>query len=381
MPRKPVVRTMKGLPQDLYSAEGLMYQDWSAVTPCQRACTTRLGIQVQREQEEYLAKHPEILAMLKIFIAKVTKRGKRQDLMAEAARHFTRPFQELDEEVRAFLQSPKEGPYVDQTDRQFTEFDEIGFLGDLGKIIIQHYPPLPWQYHSPAPSLPNTLSSSFLSFQTSELTLPTPEPVKTPELTTSQIFYNVISNTVDKAIYVKVDEGELLYDTYYVELMKAVEEAMEVPVIDIRADIAQLFFEAYHMFEVNIMEKEAFAAEIAWEKRMRKKLKKTLRRQKNFKGYETPPTPKSTISSHESYKRPPPRPCECQPLAYYNRYGKDRFGIYLPSGTKVIKENVTTTPDCVSLLEEAETDAHSHSTKTTSTNQSTAGDKRMKSLC
>ncbi|KAJ8737728.1 hypothetical protein PYW08_000323 [Mythimna loreyi] len=378
MPIQPVIRHMKGLPQDLYSAEGLMYQDWNAITSCQRACTTRFGLEVQREQEDYIAKHPEILAMLKIFIAKVTRRRKRKDLMTEAALHFTRPYEELDEEIRTFLESPPEGPYVNQEDRQFNDFDELDFMIDLGKIIIQHYPPEPWVYHSPPPSIPNTLSSSFISFQTSEFTLPTPEPIPTPEPTTSQIFYNLISNTVDKVIYVKVDDMALLYDTAYVELMKAVEEAMEIPVIDIRVDIANLFHEAYHMFEVNIMEKEAYAAEIAWEKRMRKKLKKTLRRQKNFKGYETPPTPKSEISSHESYKRPPPRPCECQPLANYNRYGKDRFGIYLPRGGKVIKKNVTTTPDCVSLEEGGggnDDKAETHSNKTTTTNRSAADEK------
>lgn len=80
----------------------------------------------------------------------------------------------------------------------------------------------------------------------------------TPELTISEIFYKLVSNTVDKVIYVKVDEFALLYDTAYVELKKAVEEAMEIPVVDIKADIAALFQEAYHMFEVNIIEKELY---------------------------------------------------------------------------------------------------------------------------
>lgn len=60
MPGRPVIRLMKGLPQDLYSAQGLMYQDWHALTPCQRACNTRFGLEIQREQEDYMAKHPEV---------------------------------------------------------------------------------------------------------------------------------------------------------------------------------------------------------------------------------------------------------------------------------------------------------------------------------
>lgn len=39
-------------------------------------------------------------------------------------------------------------------------------------------------------------------------------------------------------------------------------------------------------------------------------------------GFETPPTPKSEISSHESYKEPPQKPCVCHPPFYYNRYAK-----------------------------------------------------------
>ncbi|CAH1647731.1 unnamed protein product [Spodoptera littoralis] len=346
MPINPIIRRMKGLPSDLLAAEGLMYQDWHAITSCQRACTTRLGIAIQREQESYMTKHPEILALLKIFIAKMTQRGKRKDFQKDAALNFTRPFAELDEELRTFLESPEDGPYVNMEDREFYEFDDEDFQSDLKKILCQYYPPTPWDVRTPPRSPAPTPSSSFISIQTSEITLPTPEPVPTPEPTTSQIFYRMVSNAVDKAVYTQVNEEAILYDTAYVELMKAVEEAMEIPVRDIRIDIAELFREAYHMFEINIIEKEKFAAAIAWEKRMRKKLKKSLRRQKNFKGYETPSTPKSKISSHESYKRPPPRPCECQSLANYNRYGKDRFGIYLPREEQFSTKNITTTPAC-----------------------------------
>lgn len=80
--------------------------------------------------------------------------------------------------------------------------------------------------------------------------------MKTPEPTLSEIFLGVVSNTVDKAIYAHVNDAVLRYDTAYVELMKAVEQAMEIPVIEIREDIAQLFYNAYKLFELDIMEKE-----------------------------------------------------------------------------------------------------------------------------
>lgn len=80
--------------------------------------------------------------------------------------------------------------------------------------------------------------------------------MRTPEPTLSETLFNVISNTVDKAIFSHVDDAALRYDTAYVELMKAVEQAMEIPVIEIREDIAELFYNAYKMFELNILEKE-----------------------------------------------------------------------------------------------------------------------------
>ncbi|CAH0578069.1 unnamed protein product [Chrysodeixis includens] len=341
----PIMKRVKGLAHDLLAAEGLMYQDWDAVTPCQRECTARLGIALQREQEAYMTKHPEILAMLKIFMAKMTQRNKRKDIQREAAEHFTRSFADLDEEIRMFLESPADGPYIDMSDRTFYNFDDDEFIKDLRRIIAKHFPPPPWHVPSPPHSLTNTLSSSFISIVTSDSTLPTPEPVPTPEPTISEIFYGMVSNAVDKAIFAHVNEPEILYDTAYVELMKAVEQAMEIPVIEIRLDIATLFNNAYRMFDLIIAEKERLAAQEAWERRMRKKLKRSLRRQKNFKGYETPPpsTPSDFSSSQQSDQRPPPRPCQCQPLAHYNRYGKDRFGIYLP-GEEFNKQNVTTTP-------------------------------------
>lgn len=53
-----------------------------------------------------------------------------------------------------------------------------------------------------------------------------------------------------------MDTEAILYDAAYVELTKAVEAAMEVPVIEIREDLAALCFSAYQNFEAIIMEKE-----------------------------------------------------------------------------------------------------------------------------
>lgn len=61
---------------------------------------------------------------------------------------------------------------------------------------------------------------------------------------------------MDKAIFSKVDTDALLYDTAYVELTNTVEAAMEIPVIEIREDIGNIFFMAYQNFEEIIKDKE-----------------------------------------------------------------------------------------------------------------------------
>ncbi|XP_063837395.1 uncharacterized protein LOC135086574 [Ostrinia nubilalis] len=335
-------KVMKGLPSDLLVAEGLMYQDWDALTTCQRECITRLGMTIQLEQEAYLTEHPEVRAMLENFFTGIVLQPKRKDLLGEAARFFTRPAEVLDAEIKERI-GVQSSPYVQDQKPPF-RYKDLDLEYDLKNIVMRNYPPEQWKIPTPVVSTPNTVSSDFLSIITSDTTLPTPEPVRTPEATLSETLFAVVSNTVDKAIFTHIDDAALRYDTAYVELMKAVEQAMEIPVIEIREDIAELFYNAYKLFELDIMEKERIAAEIAWEKRMRKKLKRTLRRLNNFRGYETPPSPKSEISSHESYKKPPPRPCVCHPQFYYNRYAKDRFGIYLPRETGATDNNVTVTP-------------------------------------
>ncbi|KAM3968407.1 LOW QUALITY PROTEIN: uncharacterized protein ACR2FA_000106 [Aphomia sociella] len=338
----PLKKIMKGIPSDLLAAEGLLYHDWTAMTPSQRECTTRLGMTIQMEQEAYLTKHPEVRAML-AFVSKMTHLTKRKDVLKEAALHFTRPAKDLDQEIRKRLGLPPYGPYTKQDKPPYC-YQDLDLEYDLKNIIMKHYPSEEWKIPTPIVPTPDTASSSFLSLITSDTTLPTPEPIPTPDPTLSETLFAMVSNTVEKAIFLHVDDAALMYDTAYMELMKAVEEAMEIPVNEIKEDIAELFYNSYKMFELNIMEKERIAAEIAWEKRMRKKMKRTLRRLNNFKGYETPPTPKSEKSSHESYKKPPLYPCVCNPQFKYNRYPKDRFGIYLPLETKYTDRNVTTTP-------------------------------------
>ncbi|XP_063634181.1 uncharacterized protein LOC134804838 [Cydia splendana] len=307
--------------------------DWEATTPCQREAVARLGRTVQLEQEAFLSQNPKIRYMLETYFGKLVTGGKSRESLKDAAAKMIEICDDLNENPGPVPQNCNEKPVFTYEDKDIER--------DLKNIYTKHYPPSPWEVSSSMRPTPNTLSSSFLSIVTSETTLPTPEPIPTPEPTVSELMLQMVSNTVDKAIYSQVNEGALLYDTAYVELSKAVEEAMEIPVIEIRADIADLLFRAYRLFELNIIEKERIAAEIAWEKRMRKKLKRTLRRLHNFKGYETPPTPKSEISSHPSYKVPPPRPCACHPQFYYNRYPKDRFGIYLPRGEEFSNESVT----------------------------------------
>ncbi|XP_045509990.1 uncharacterized protein LOC123705299 [Colias croceus] len=338
----PLRKVVKGTPLDLLP-EGLLHHDEDALTPCQKECTARLGVTMQLEQEAYLSQHPEIRALLEIFVGKISRTNKRKGILKEAAEHFTRPVEQLDAEIRNHLGLPQTDQYVKEGSNTFV-YKDTSLINDLIGIINTNFPPEPIRIPTPEVSSVNTASSSFISIMTSDTTLPTPEPIPTPEPTLSEHLFGLVSNTVDKAIFLHVDDGALRYDTAYVELTKAVEEAMEIPVVEIKEDIAELYFNAYKMFEMDIMEKERIAAEIAWEKRMRKKMKRTLRRLDNFKGYATPPTPKSEISSHESYKKPPPKPCVCHPQIHYNRYPKDRFGIYLPRETEFSEGNVTVTP-------------------------------------
>ncbi|XP_063394015.1 uncharacterized protein LOC134679101 [Cydia fagiglandana] len=328
----PFIKNMNGMAVPAMTNE-FCEADWEATTPCQREATARLGRTLQLEQEAFLFQNPKIRHMLQTYFGKLVTAGKSRESLKDTAAKMIEICDDL-------VKNPEPVPQNFDEKSVFT-YEDTDIETDLKNIYLKHYPPSLWDVTSSIRPTPNTLSSSFISIVTSETTLPTPEPIKTPEPTVSELMLQMVSNTVDKAIYSQVNEGALRYDTAYVELSKAVEAAMEIPVVEIRVDIADLLYRAYMMFELNIIEKEEIAAAIAWEKRMRKKLKRTLRRLHNFKGYETPPTPKSEISSHPSYKVPPPRPCACHPQYHYNRYPKDRFGIYLPRGEEFSNESVT----------------------------------------
>ncbi|CAB3225216.1 unnamed protein product [Arctia plantaginis] len=338
------VKGLNGILNDNTTAYGLMYNDWDALTPCQKECTAHLATAIQLEEEAYMTRHPEILAMLEIFLCEVINTNRRKDILEQAGYNFTRPFEELDQEIRQILKSPPTGPYI-QGEYASSGFDVTDVETELQNIILKHYPLEPYDLPGFVSSTSNTTSSSFLSILSSDTTVPTPEPTPIPEPTLSEIIYKMVSNCVDKATMAKLTDDLIKYDTAYVELMKVVEEAMEIPVIEIRKDIVDLLTLSYNIFEDILKERARIAAEIAWDRRMRKKLKRTLRRHKNFKGYETPPTPTSDLpSSHESYRIPPPRPCTCHPQWTYNRYPKDRFGIYLPLKYKYPHTSTTVTP-------------------------------------
>ncbi|CAH4038922.1 unnamed protein product [Pieris brassicae] len=314
----PLRKVMKGVPLDPLPAEGILYRDDDALTNCQRECVARVGTTLQLEQESYLSRHPEIRAILETFVSKMSRENKRKGILKEAAEYFTKPTEELESEIKEHLNISDGSSFIKKDAKQF-KYKDLKLIDDIQKIINLNYPGEPYRVLTPDASTINTASSSFISIATSDTTLPTPEPIPTPEPTLSETLFSMVSNTVDKAIFLHVDEPALRYDTAYVELKKAVEEAMEIPVIEIKEDIAELYYNSYKMFELNIMEKE----------RIR---------------YETPPTPKSVLSSHESYKKPPPRPCVCHPQFTYNRYPKDRFGIYLPRQVGYSEGNITVTP-------------------------------------
>ncbi|CAG9138134.1 unnamed protein product [Plutella xylostella] len=423
----PVIKTGYGIPKPRLAAEGIISHDLEALSPFQRDCTTRLGAAIQVEHEAYLAEHPEVLAMMKRFVAEMTRERNylpQDRILRASAEYFTRPEKVLEEEVRQDLGLTPDQHYTQvlQCDRYiqlastkskstravrrrndvmpqrlrssidqqcpslqrnttepcrcllrrntFTpprlvlvvaspvrrrstsctchvpmfndaatplrrhtaaaathrtklswhkkdEFSTLG--GELKTIKETHFPPDFFDLKSSSADIPETVSSTFVSIVTSDTTLPTPDPIPTPELTVYETLYQYISNACDKAIYTNVSDDILRYDTAYVELMCAVERAMEIPVSGVKEDIAELLYNAYQMFEVIIREKEQV-------------------------GYETPPTPKSTLSSHPSYLVPLQRPCECAPQFHYNRYPKDRFGRYLPQPEPFSNKNVTITP-------------------------------------
>lgn len=58
-------KLMKGVPPEILVADGFVSRDQDALTSCQAACTTRLGVTLQMEQEDYLLRHPEVTHICK----------------------------------------------------------------------------------------------------------------------------------------------------------------------------------------------------------------------------------------------------------------------------------------------------------------------------
>lgn len=65
--------------------------------------------------------------MLKLFLCEVINTNRRKDILVQAGYYFTRPFEELDKEIREILKSPPTGPYT----RVSTTIHNIHFLNIL----------------------------------------------------------------------------------------------------------------------------------------------------------------------------------------------------------------------------------------------------------
>lgn len=61
---------------------------------------------------------------------------------------------------------------------------------------------------------------------------------------------------VDKATTTGLEDYEILYDAAYVEVMNAVENAMEMTVVEIKQDVIALLNTAYRLFNAIIIERE-----------------------------------------------------------------------------------------------------------------------------
>ncbi|CAB3225215.1 unnamed protein product [Arctia plantaginis] len=339
-----VIKRIKSILREGTTADGILYNDWDAVIPCQIKCVETLAHSIQLEEEAYLINHPEIMAMLKLLTCKAIRQNGRKNLLELAGRYFTSPFEKLDNKIRKILKSPPEGPYANAQHRTYRFVDD-NLKSDLMNTILEFYPLATDLPSTTETETSNTTSSSFISLISSSTTQPTPEPTPVPEPTLSDIIFKMVVNCMDKATASKLTDDLIKYDTAYVEVMKIVEVAMEIPVIGVREDIANLLGSAFATFDNILEERAKIAADIAWDRRMRKKLKRSIRRQENFRGYKTPSTPSSGLpSSHESYRIPPQRPCKCHPQWTYNRYPKDRFGIYLPRDEVYEFTSITVSP-------------------------------------
>ncbi|CAB3225212.1 unnamed protein product [Arctia plantaginis] len=69
------------------------------------------------------------------------------------------------------------------------------------------------------------------------------------EQTTSEQIRDEVVNIVNLAVLSKATDEDIQYDIAYVEVMYAVEDAMEIPIIEIRKDVIELLRMSYYVFE------------------------------------------------------------------------------------------------------------------------------------
>lgn len=72
----------------------------------------------------------------------------------------------------------------------------------------------------------------------------------------------MVENCLHEATAAKLTDDIIKYDTAYVEVMKIVEVAMEIPVLGVREDIAELLGTAYSIFDNIIDERTKIGKKI-----------------------------------------------------------------------------------------------------------------------
>ncbi|CAB3225209.1 unnamed protein product [Arctia plantaginis] len=286
------------------------------------------------EQKSYLLVHPEIKLLLKGYIANMTSFPRKPiDVLKHAAFYFTRPYATLQKEINKLLQKTME------TQRVFSnKNNELFDYEDLLKLLNENIDEDKEKVFHTENSTSETTTSSFISILTSVSTLMTPDFVEDLEQTTSSKIQEELLEILDKAVLSKVTDEDIQYDIAYVEVMNAVEDAMEIPIIEIRKDVIELLRMAYYVFEFQVAEKEKMGAQNTANNRLRKKWKKIVRYHHNFKGHERPHVAGSKVSSNELLAM---ESHKYQVQCCFNRYPKNSFGVYLPRESAFSDESVT----------------------------------------
>lgn len=55
-----VIKRIRSVLGEGTTADGLLYNDWNVVSPCQVKCVETLSRSIQLEEEAYLTDHPEV---------------------------------------------------------------------------------------------------------------------------------------------------------------------------------------------------------------------------------------------------------------------------------------------------------------------------------